>query len=68
MLILVVLRPLTISTRLLELPLEAGDIGAVHFGVCVDCLVCVCVHLQGVRSVVELLVVVDESCDILVLV
>ena len=52
MLILVVLRFLALGTGLLQLPLEAGDVRAEHFGLIVDYLVRVCVHLERVRSIV----------------
>ena len=65
---MVVLRPLTLRIRLLHLPLETRDVGAVQFSVGIDDLISVCVHLQGVRPVEEFLVVIDEGRDILMLV
>ena len=51
-LVLVVLRSLTLGTRLFQLPLHVSDVGAEHFGLGVDHLVRACVHLERVRSVV----------------
>ena len=58
-LVLVVLRSLTLCTRLFKLPLHTSDVRAEHFGLGIDYLIRASVHLERVRPVVQLWVVVD---------
>ena len=58
-LVLVVLRSLTLCTRLFQLPLHVSDVRAEHLGLGVYHLVRASVHLERVRPVVQLWVVVD---------